>query len=101
MQLSDATHDYSCRCCGGTQGVCMEALWLARRLAATIAGRADELPQGFEVTSDTRFTGCGQDCAVQLRIASATVEVTAGNQGARVEAAALAAAGPRRAATPG
>ncbi len=87
MQLSDATHDYACDRCGATDGVCMEGLWLARRLAASLAERAADLPQDFEVVSDTGFTGCGRNCAVQLRITAAVVEVRSGNQGARVSAA--------------
>lgn len=86
MKLSDATHDYGCDACGSTGGVCMEALWMARRLAAGIADRAAILPEDFELVSQTRFTGCGRDCAVALRVTPTVVEVTSGTQGARVAA---------------
>ena len=86
MQLSDATHDYACTRCGTTQGTCMEALWLASRLASSIEARAQHLPEDFEILSTTRFTGCGRDCAVQLRVTAAFVKVSSGTQGARVEA---------------
>ena len=86
MELTDATHDFACVRCGATDGVCMEALWLARRIAGEISARADSLPADFEVTADSRFLGCDRDCAVRLRITAAAVEVASGSHGARVEA---------------
>ncbi|MBK5926734.1 hypothetical protein [Rhodobaculum claviforme] len=86
MQLSDATHDYDCGACGTTGGVCMEGLWMARRLAASIADRAALLPADFELVSRTRFTGCGRACAVDMRVTPTMVQITAGSMGARVEA---------------
>ena len=86
MQLSDATHDYACTRCGTTQAPCMEALWLARRVAASIRARSRHLPDDFEILSSTRFTGCDRDCVVDLRVTAAMVEVASGNQGACIRA---------------
>ncbi len=88
MQLSDATHDYACTRCRATDGVCMEALWLARRLAASLTARARDLPEDFEIASTTRFSGCDRDCGVELRLTGRSVCVTPGSAGARVEATA-------------
>lgn len=90
MRLSDNDNDYDCTTCGTTGGVCMEAVWLGRRLAQGLARRAGDLPEEFEVVSDSRFQGCGRSCAVRLRITAAAVEIDAGVGGARVEARPLA-----------
>ncbi|MGY6412093.1 MAG: hypothetical protein ACXIUV_13855 [Alkalilacustris sp.] len=97
MQLSDATHDYACTRCATTGGVCMEALWLARRLAAGVTGRLAQLPADFELSSSTRFSGCGQDCAVALHVTANEVEIASGRGGARITATPHPVAGAVRA----
>ncbi len=86
MHLDDATHAYTCQRCGTTGGVCMEALWLAQSVAAGVAARTQQLPGDFELLSTTRFTGCDRSCTVRLRVTADTVAVTAGSQGARIDA---------------
>ena len=86
MQLSDATHDYACTRCGATGGICMEALWLVRRISGGLSIRTMDMPPDVELTWQTSFTGCGRDCAVTLRITAATVEVASGDHGATIAA---------------
>lgn len=78
MRLSDDTHDYLCTECRQRGGPCLEALWLSQRVARTLAARAAELPEGFELVSQTRFNGCARDCTVDLRVTGQAVEVASG-----------------------
>lgn len=88
MRLSDDTHDYHCSHCRQRGGICMEALWLSQRVARGLAERADILPEGFELTSQTEFTGCGRTCAVSLLVEGLRVEVLSGLSDGRDPAAA-------------
>lgn len=78
MRLSDDTHDYECSHCQQRGGVCMEALWLSQRVARGLAERADILPEGFGLTSETQFSGCGRTCRVRLLVDGLRVEVISG-----------------------
>ena len=78
MRLSDTTHDYHCSTCRHRGGMCMEALWLGQRVARGLAARASDLPEEFELTSETVFTGCGRACAVLLSVRGMEVEVMSG-----------------------
>ena len=82
MRLSDETHDYHCSTCQQRGGLCMEALWLSQRVARGLATRAADLPEGFELTATTRFTGCARDCAVELSVTGQRVEVATRTDGA-------------------
>jgi len=76
--LSDDHHDYECSQCRSRGGPCLEALWLAERVARGLAARADALPAEFELTSETLFRGCGKDCAVRLRIRGTSLDIACG-----------------------
>lgn len=86
MRLSDDNHEYNCTLCGDTGGVCMQALALSRRMAEGLAANADRLPDGFELTSQTEFTGCARTCHVRLQVVGTTVSLEAGQYGAAVHA---------------
>lgn len=75
MQLSDEHHDYECTRCGRTGAPCMQALWLAQRVALGLAGNAGRLPEAYEVISETVFTGCGQNCRARLTVTEAGIGV--------------------------
>lgn len=86
MRLSDRNHDYLCTLCGTTGGVCLQGLALSQRVARGLAANEGRLPEGFELVSETLFTGCGRDCPVQLRVEGTTVTLDCGRQGAAVVA---------------
>lgn len=74
-RLSDDHHDYDCSRCNSRGGPCLEALWLAQRLARSLAARAADLPAEFELTSETSFRGCGRHCAVRLRVSGTALDI--------------------------
>lgn len=80
-RFSDDHHDYDCSHCHTRGGPCLEALWLAQRLARGLAARASELPAEFELTSETSFRGCGRDCAVRLHVSGTALEIACGQPG--------------------
>jgi hypothetical protein len=84
MRLSDDSHDYHCTECGTTGGVCLQALALCQRLARGLAANEAKLPAGFELRSDTLFTGCARRCQVRLQVMGTTVALECGGAGAAV-----------------
>ena len=86
MQLSDATHEYACTPCTATGGLCLEGVWLARRLATGLAQRAAILPSDFTYESRACFGGCGGPCEVRVRLAHDRIEVASDPHDARVVA---------------
>jgi hypothetical protein len=84
MRLSDDSHDYHCAECGTTGGVCLQGLALSQRIARGLAANSDRLPEGFELTSETLFTGCARECRVRLQVLGTTVALDCGTAGAAV-----------------
>lgn len=76
MQLRDARNSYDCTECRDTGGVCMQALWLGRRVARGVEIGRGMLGRDFDLRSYARFDGCGRECPVSLRIRADSVEVT-------------------------
>lgn len=96
VHLSDDAYEYDCAPCATTGGVCMEGVWLARRLAAALRQTsAPEIP-AFNLVSGTCFGGCGRTCDVVVRLTPGRVDITAGIGGAQI----AAVAGPPAPATP-
>lgn len=94
MRLSDETHEYHCATCRQRGGVCMEALWLSQRVARGLVLRATELPEDFELTSHTSFTGCSRICTVELKVTGQRVHVRTGPDGVGVDVTAERRADP-------
>jgi hypothetical protein len=97
MLFRDTRHAFDCQTCAHTGGPCMEALWLARRIMQALETRKDRLPEGVELASQARFTGCGRSCAVRLQMTAETVSLDCGGVGggpalARVSASTQAGA---------
>lgn len=80
MILSDETHEYSCTNCRHTGRACMEGLWLAQRIARSLALGGRELPQDYDVSCSSRFEGCGRTCHTILRVTRADVQVYCGTE---------------------
>ncbi len=86
-RFSDDHHDYDCSRCPSRGGPCLEALWLAQRLARGLAARAADLPAEFELTSETAFRGCGRDCTVRLRVSGTALDIACDAPGDDAQAA--------------
>ncbi|MGY6632428.1 MAG: hypothetical protein ACXIU8_01600 [Alkalilacustris sp.] len=96
MHLSDAAYEYDCAPCATTGAVCMEGVWLARRLAAALKHASGPETATFNLVSGTCFGGCGRTCDVVVRLTPGRVDITAGTGGAQI----AAVAGPPAPAIP-
>lgn len=79
MILTDDSHEYLCTDCTHTGRPCMEGLWLAKRLTAALAGRAEGLfGTGGDFACSARFLGCGRVCTTLLRVRRTDVQIYCG-----------------------
>jgi len=102
MILTDDTHEFACSACTHTGKPCMEGLWLARRLARSLAGQARRLDSAYDVTCSARFVGCGRLCQTLLRVRPARLEAFCGlADGVAADPADLAAAAAAAGGGPG
>jgi hypothetical protein len=80
MILNDDTHEYSCTRCRHTGSACMEGLWLAQRIARSMAAGDKTLPDDYDVSCSSRFLGCGRTCHTILRVTMTDVQVFCGTE---------------------